>query len=88
MITIEQIKSLPRQQRRVFDLLCKGGRYSVTDIVRNLGQSDPRGHISRLRSKGIKIDDERITAPEGVNYKVYWLADSIETANPQNTPEI
>ena len=83
MITIEQIKSLPRQQRRVFDLLCKGGRYSVTDIVRILGQTDPRGHISRLRSKGIKIDDERITAPEGVNYKVYWLADSIETTNPQ-----
>ncbi|MDE7460390.1 MAG: hypothetical protein K2M85_04810 [Paramuribaculum sp.] len=64
---------LSRQEQRLFDLLARGGRYTVADITRALGQCDPRGHISRMRRKGIAIADERVSHPDGVTYKLYWL---------------
>lgn len=66
---------LTRQEQRLYDMLRRGGRYTVADITRELGQCDPRGHISRMRRKGIGIADKRVTRPDGVNYKLYWLAE-------------
>lgn len=66
---------LTRQEQRLYDMLRRGGRYTVADITRELGQCDPRGHISRMRRKGIDIADKRVTRPDGVNYKLYWLAE-------------
>lgn len=37
---------LTRQEQRLYDMLRRGGRYTVADITRELGQCDPRGHIS------------------------------------------
>ncbi|MDE6485396.1 MAG: helix-turn-helix domain-containing protein [Duncaniella sp.] len=66
---------LTRQERRLYDMLRRGGRYTVADITRELGLCDPRGHISMMRRKGIGIADKRVTRPDGVNYKLYWLAE-------------
>lgn len=73
MITNTQLSSLTHQERRLYDMLSRGGQYKVVDFARELGQCDPRGHISRMRRKGIKIADKRVTHANGVNYKVYWL---------------
>lgn len=67
-------KHLSRQEQRLFEMLSRGGRYSVADITRALGQCDPRGHISRMRRKGVQIADERVRCLGGVTYKRYWLA--------------
>lgn len=75
MKTQENTNRLTRQEQRLFDMLKGGGRYTVADITRELGQCDPRGHISRMRRKGIGIADKRVTRPDGVNYKLYWLAE-------------
>lgn len=66
---------LTRQEQRLYEMLRRGGRYTVADITRELGQCDPRGHISRMRRKGIGIADKRVIRPDGVNYKLYWLAE-------------
>lgn len=66
---------LTRQEQRLYEMLRRGGRYTVADITRELGQCDPRGHISRMRRKGIGIADKRAIRPDGVNYKLYWLAE-------------
>lgn len=66
---------LTRQEQRLYNMLKRGGRYTVADITRELGQCDPRGHISQMRRKGIGIADKRVTRPDGVSYKLYWLAE-------------
>lgn len=66
---------LTRQEQRLYEMLRRGGRYTVADITRELRQCDPRGHISRMRRKGVGIADKRVTRPDGVNYKLYWLAE-------------
>lgn len=63
---------LPRIQRKVYDLLRSGGKYSVYDITTRLRLADPRGHISALRRKGIEVLDEWKTG-EGTRYKVYFI---------------
>lgn len=66
---------LTRQEQRLYEMFSRGGRYTVADIVRELGQCDPRGHISRMRRKGIGIADIRVTHSGGASYKLYWLAE-------------
>lgn len=75
---------LTTQEQRLFDLLKSGGKYTVAEIVSRLGQCDPRGHISRMRRKGIAVEDERVTLPNGVNFKRYWLADDRHGAFSNN----
>lgn len=64
---------LTKQENRLFEMLSRGGCYSVADITRELGMCDPRGHISRMRRKGVNIANERIRKADGVNYNLYWL---------------
>lgn len=66
---------LTRQEQRLYDMFKRGGGYTVRDITVELGQCDPRGHISRMRKKGIRIADKRVSRPDGVSYKLYWLAE-------------
>lgn len=66
-------EQLPRIQRLVYDLLKGGGKYSVADISIALHISDPRGHIAKMRAKGIVILDEWRTSEYGVKYKVYYI---------------
>ena len=47
--------------------------YSVGDITIITGQSDPRGHISRLRRKGFSILDEWCQNDYGDRFKRYFL---------------
>ncbi len=63
----------PVIQAWVYELFCRGGKYSVADISKALGLSDPRGHIKYLRGKGINIKDEWRNGAHGGKYKVYWL---------------
>lgn len=67
---------LTKQEKRLYEMLSRGGRYSVADITRELGMCDPRGHISRMRRKGVNIADERIFKADNVNFKLYWVEDS------------
>ena len=64
--------TMGRRQANVLSLLLSGRKISVTDIVRNLGYSDPRGHISSLRRKGIPIMDEWVTTREA-RFKRYFI---------------
>ena len=69
----DTISLLPRQQKRILLHLANSTEpQSVADIIRALGQSDPRGHISRLRKKGYPIADIRCKAEDGI-YKRYYL---------------
>ena len=75
MIRQDVLKILTRQEQRLYFMLSRGGQYTVADISRELGQCDPRGHIARMRRKGIPIADKRVSNSEGINYKLYWLSD-------------
>lgn len=66
------VMNLPRIQRKVYELLKSGGKYSVFDITTRLRLADPRGHIAALRRKGIEVLDEW-KAGEGTRYKVYFI---------------
>lgn len=74
-----KVNKLPRIQRKVYDLLSIGGKYSVFDITTRLHIADPRGHISILRRKGIEILDEWRTTTEGERYKVYFVGKGGQT---------
>lgn len=65
--------NLPRLQKKVFELLSMGGKYSAADISTYLHICDPRGHIAYLRRKGILVRDEWRDGNFGVRYKVYFL---------------
>lgn len=67
------INGLPHVQRKVYNLLNDGGKYSVYDIVLRLRIADPRGHIAALRRKGIEILDEWKTTSDNNRYKVYFI---------------
>lgn len=66
--------TLPRLQRKVYNLLSGGGKWSVAELSARLWLADPRGHIAELRNKGFNIADEWRETSEGNRYKVYWLA--------------
>lgn len=69
----DSINSLPRQQKRLLLFLINSDEpQSVADIIRALGQTDPRGHISRLRKKGFSIADIRCESEDGA-YKRYFI---------------
>lgn len=65
--------ALPRNQRRVLELLLLGGKHSVADICCKLFLSDPRGYIRVLRDKGFEILDEWRVTDFGNRYKVYFI---------------
>lgn len=67
------IENLPRIQRKVAYLLNDGGRYSAADISIRLNLSDPRGHIAKLRRKGLPIPDEWCIGEYGTKYKRYFI---------------
>jgi hypothetical protein len=69
----DTISLLPRQQKRILLHLAKSQEpQSVADIIRALGQTDPRGHISRLRKMGYPIADIRCKCENGT-YKRYYI---------------
>lgn len=59
-MTTEIIKNLAPQQKRVYNILARGGRYAAGEITVALGgrACDPRSTIRDLRKKGIPILDE------------------------------
>ena len=65
--------TLTRQQKRLLLYLARQAEpKSVVDIIQALGQTDPRGHISRLRKLGYPIADIRCKCEDGT-YKRYYL---------------
>lgn len=69
----DTILNLPRQQKRILLHLVKSAEpQSVADIILALGQTDPRGHISRLRKRGYPIADIRCKYGNSF-YKRYYL---------------
>lgn len=66
-------KSLAFHQKRVYNLLQSGKKYSVADISAVLRLSDPRSCIRDLRAKGISILDEWVPSEHGSRFKRYFL---------------
>ena len=65
--------TLTRQQKRLLLYLARQTEpKSVVDIIEALGQTDPRGHISRLRKLGYPIADIRCKCEDGT-YKRYYI---------------
>ena len=75
----DTISSLPRQQNRILSFLLRATRpVSVTDIIQTIGQTDPRGHISRLRCKGYPIADIMCKTQDGDHYKRYFIRKEVQ----------
>ncbi len=72
---MENIKSLNLtvQERKLFNLLKEGNKYSVAEISKRLWLNDPRSVIRYLRNKGVPVQDEWRTSADGKRYKVYFL---------------
>lgn len=68
----DKIFSLPRQERRVYNLLSDGIPRSVADISKDLGLSDPRGVIRCLRKRGYHISDMWVKSKYGNKFKRYF----------------
>ena len=69
----DKIFSLPRQQRRVYNLLSDGIPRSVADISKDLGLPDPRGVIRCLRKRGYHISDMWVKSKYGNKFKRYFI---------------
>lgn len=68
---------IARVQGRVLAVLKSGERLTALQIGSRAHVTDPRGHIARLRDKGIAIADTWIKSPEwGTRCKVYYLIES------------
>ena len=66
-------KSLAFHQKRVYNLLQSGKKYSVADISAVLRLSDPRSCIRYLRATGISILDEWVPSEHGSRFKRYFI---------------
>lgn len=69
----DKIFSLPRQERRIFNLLAYGKPRSVADISKDLGMSDPRSVIRCLRKRGYHISDMWVKSKYGNRFKRYFI---------------
>ena len=65
--------SLTIQERKLFNLLKDGNKYSVPEISQRLWLADPRSVIRCLRNKGIPVEDEWRTSSDGKRYKVFFF---------------
>lgn len=76
MTTPEIVRRLPPLQRRVYDVLARGGRYTTGQLVLALDGylCHAGGAIRDLRAAGIAICDEWISKPDGGRYKRFFLA--------------
>lgn len=63
---------MTERQKRVYDLLCDGNRYSVLEITIKARVADPRSIIRFLREMGINVNDEWKEG-KGTRYKLYWI---------------
>lgn len=80
-MTAEIIKNLAPQQKRVYNILARGGRYAAGEITVALGgrACDPRSTIRDLRKKGIPILDEwhPNASGRGRGFKKFFLGKEV-----------
>lgn len=69
----QTLMSLTIQERKLFNLLREGNKYSVPEISQRLWLADPRSVIRCLRNKGLPIEDEWRKTNDGKRYKVFFL---------------
>ncbi len=67
-----KVQNLTETQRKVWQMLQGGGKYSVADISARLHLCDPRKHIQMLRRKGVAVLDEWRQC-DGGRYKVCFI---------------
>jgi hypothetical protein len=58
--------------QHVYNLLMQGGKYSVTDICKELNTPDPRSHIRFIRNAGVTVSDHWENS-EHSRYKIYFI---------------
>lgn len=68
-----KLPPLSKGESRIYNLLSKGGKYSVADIAIALHICDPRGFIRTLRKKQIRILDNWQKSENGGRFKLYYL---------------
>lgn len=73
------ITTLSRGERRVYNLLAEGGKYSAADIASRLHLCDPYSYLRRLRKKGVVLLHETRISIYETRYRVYSL-------KPNETP--
>lgn len=69
----QTLMSLTIQERKLFNLLREGSKYSVPEISQRLWLADPRSVIRCLRNKGLPIEDEWRKTNDGKRYKVFFV---------------
>lgn len=78
MLNQNILSRLSSRQLKLLNILSNGGKHSVADLSVVTHYSDPRGHIRKLRDKGVPIRDEWRVAADGVRYKVYFILEAQE----------
>ena len=59
-------------QQKIYNLLRKGGRYSVVELCQMFNISDPRSQIRYIRNSGVPVLDEWVDTTFS-RHKVYFL---------------
>lgn len=68
-----KLPPLSKGESRIYNLLSKGGKYSVADLTISLHLCDPRHYIRALRKKGVKVLDDVQKTENGGRFKLYYL---------------
>lgn len=71
---LPQPPALSRGERRVYNVLSEGGKYSAADIATRLHLCDPYSYLRRLRNKGVKLSTDTRVSEYGTRFKVYGLS--------------
>jgi len=77
-MTDKQEPKLSAHQGTIYNILSRGGKYSVADLSVYTHFSDPRSHIRNMREKGVPVRDEWRTTATGARYKVYYIPEAQE----------
>lgn len=64
--------------------LLENGVYTSAELCKRVNTADAHKIISRLRHRGIEIQDEWRKNKEGVRYKVYWISQHLTTKGMSN----
>lgn len=64
--------------------LLENGIFTSAELCSKANTADAHKIISRLRHKGIEVQDEWRKNKEGVRYKVYWISQHLTTKGTSN----
>lgn len=66
---------LTEQEQKFYNILQRGGRYTIADFSHELGICKVFGIVMSLQSKGLIISSEEVRRNDGSKYELFWLAE-------------